>query len=103
MEYVLSRNIPIEGCLTSNVKTKLVSSEVDHPVQEYMKEGQIICVSTDDPLIFQTDIWDEYSKVYALCGIDETSHDDFLNACIIHSFATEDQKRRLSDIVMEVE
>jgi len=95
MQYILSKKIPVEICLTSNVKTGLVSSEDNHPVKRYLEKGHIICVATDDPLIFQTSISEEYSKMMKICRVDNRWHKYHLKECIKHSFATDDQKKKL--------
>ncbi len=61
MRSLRERNIPVEVCLTSNVHTgRFVPDIASHPVRAMFEAGIPICINSDDPAIFQTDITREY-------------------------------------------
>ncbi|HKD06291.1 MAG TPA: adenosine deaminase [Bryobacteraceae bacterium] len=52
--------IPLEVCITSNVRTGAVSSLREHPVRRLFDAGVPIALNTDDPGLFETDLASEY-------------------------------------------
>ncbi|MFH1037963.1 MAG: adenosine deaminase [PVC group bacterium] len=54
MAWVRDRGIPLEICLTSNVKTKTVPNLPSHPVRRLYDYGIRISLNTDDPAICDT-------------------------------------------------
>ena len=54
------RQIPVEICLTSNLKTGVCSDIAQHPVRNYFDQGIMITVNTDDPALFRTTLAREY-------------------------------------------
>ena len=60
MELLRERGIPLEICLTSNVKTSTVPSIERHPVRALFDFGIRISLSTDDPAICVTTLSEEY-------------------------------------------
>ncbi len=60
MEWLKGRGIPLEICLTSNVKTQTVPSLAEHPVRRLFDSGIRLSLSTDDPAICDTTLSGEY-------------------------------------------
>ncbi len=60
MQELAQRQIPIEVCVTSNVKTGVCPSLADHPVRRYFDEGLMVTINTDDPAMFETSLSTEY-------------------------------------------
>src|SRR6266568_811741 len=56
IEEVATRQIPVEICLTSNVRTGCCSKISDHPVRRYFDQGLMVTLNTDDPSMFGTSI-----------------------------------------------
>jgi adenosine deaminase len=54
------RQIPLEMCVISNVKTGVCNSVKTHPVRRYFDEGLMVTVNSDDPTMFNTSIAQEY-------------------------------------------
>ena len=65
VNYLAARNVPLEVCPTSNVRTGLCPSYEDHPVRTLFEAGVPITVNSDDPTFFGTTLADEYAHVYA--------------------------------------
>ncbi len=53
-------NIPLEICLTSNVRTGAVASLAEHPVRRLYDAGVPIVLNTDDPALFGCTFESEY-------------------------------------------
>jgi aminodeoxyfutalosine deaminase len=60
MQELAQRQIPIEICVTSNVKTGVCPNLGDHPVRRYFDEGLMVTINTDDPALFGTSLSQEY-------------------------------------------
>ena len=60
LNYVNDHRIPLEVCITSNVQTKAVKSFDNHPVKFYFDLGIRITLNTDNRLISNTTLTDEY-------------------------------------------
>ncbi|VUT26946.1 MAG: adenosine deaminase [Candidatus Methanolliviera sp. GoM_oil] len=54
------REIPLEMCVTSNVRTGVCKSVEFHPIKQYFQEGLVVTVNSDDPTMFNTSITREY-------------------------------------------
>jgi adenosine deaminase/aminodeoxyfutalosine deaminase len=72
MARLREENIPLEVCITSNVKTGAVGSLEEHPVRKLYEAGVPITLNTDDPGIFDTDLRTEYSVARDIFGFTET-------------------------------
>ena len=59
-EYVNDRRIPLEICLTSNVQTRVAASYEEHPFREYYDRGMNVVLNTDNRLMSDTTLTDEY-------------------------------------------
>ncbi|XP_028407028.1 adenosine deaminase-like protein [Dendronephthya gigantea] len=57
---VLQAKIPLELCLTSNVKCRTVKSYEDHHFKDWRKNGHPIVICTDDKGVFTSSLSEEY-------------------------------------------
>ena len=60
ISYLQERQIPLEICVVSNIKTRVCKSFKEHPVRNYFKEGLMVTINSDDPTMFDTSITNEY-------------------------------------------
>jgi aminodeoxyfutalosine deaminase len=60
VEELATRQIPVEICITSNLRTGVCTSLADHPVKNYFDEGVMVTLNTDDPALFATSLTREY-------------------------------------------
>ena len=60
VEELATRQIPVEICLTSNLRTGCCTSLAEHPVRNYFDQGVMITLNTDDPAMFGTSLTREY-------------------------------------------
>lgn len=71
MERLRGEQIPLEVCITSNVKTGAVSSLAEHPVRRLFNAGIPIVLNTDDPGVFETDLAKEFRLARDVFGFSE--------------------------------
>jgi len=60
VEELSQRQIPVEICITSNLRTGCCRLPGDHPVRSYFDHGLMVTLNTDDPAIFETSLNHEY-------------------------------------------
>lgn len=60
LNYINDHRIPLEMCITSNVQTKAVDSFKNHPIKFYFDLGIRTTINTDNRLISNTTLTDEY-------------------------------------------
>lgn len=64
MQYLAKNEIKINICPTSNVLLARVKDYGEHPIKRFIKEGIICSINTDDLLIFNQSISEEYLNLY---------------------------------------
>jgi len=60
VEELSRRQVPVEVCLTSNLRTGCCLSPAEHPVRNYFDQGIMITLNSDDPAMFATSLAQEY-------------------------------------------
>lgn len=60
MDVLAERQIPIEICITSNVRTGCCIQLTNHPVRRYFNAGLMVTLNSDDPAMFGSDLESEY-------------------------------------------
>ena len=64
MKLVKERNIIFNVCPTSNLVLNYVKNIATHPIKQMVDFGLKVTIGTDDILLFDSDINDEYLKLY---------------------------------------
>jgi adenosine deaminase len=83
-EYVNDRRIPLEICLTSNVQTRVAPSYAEHPLRRYLDLGMCVVLNTDNRLMSDTTLTDEYHHAATEVGLTR----DELCAIAVNGFAS---------------
>jgi adenosine deaminase/aminodeoxyfutalosine deaminase len=60
IEELAYRQIPVELCLTSNLRTGVCKAIAEHPAKSYFDQGIMITLNTDDPAMVGTNLSREY-------------------------------------------
>ena len=82
MEELAERQIPIEVCVTSNLRTGCCPELSQHPVRRYFDGGLMLTLNSDDPAMFRTSLVEEYRLVQEHFGFS----DDHLRELARNSF-----------------
>ena len=64
VEHLNQKQIPLEICPTSNVKTGVFPSLKKHPVKQFVERGLLVTINSDDPAMFGATITDEFRKLF---------------------------------------
>jgi aminodeoxyfutalosine deaminase len=60
MEVLAERQVPLEICVTSNLRTGCCPTLEEHPVRRYFDAGLMVTLNSDDPAMFESDLQNEY-------------------------------------------
>lgn len=70
MDLIKERGIALEICPTSNVVTgKYVRRYEDHPIKEFLNRGILVTLNTDDPVLFDVELHEEYERARDKIGL----------------------------------
>lgn len=81
MNHLRERNIPLEICMTSNVRTGAVGRMEEHPVRKLFDAGVPIVLNTDDPALFGCTLEGEFEIAAEKFGFSK----DELNSVARHA------------------
>ncbi|NNM98715.1 MAG: adenosine deaminase [Candidatus Eremiobacteraeota bacterium] len=101
IELLREREIPIEVCPTSNLRTGVVGAPEAHPLPELLAAGLRVAIDDDDPALFGAHIDDEYLEVARLVG--ESALRGCIATAIEASFAPASLKRSLEERLRSAE
>jgi len=68
IEELAERQVPIEICVTSNLRTGCCRELAQHPVRRYFDQGLMLTLNSDDPAMFRTSLVEEYALVQEAFG-----------------------------------
>jgi adenosine deaminase len=69
MDTLAERRIGIECNLTSNVQTSIVADYASHPIGEFLENGLLATINTDDPAVSGIDLPFEYQVAAPKAGL----------------------------------
>ena len=96
IEELAQRQIPVELCITSNLRTGVCKAVAEHPTKNYFDQGLMITLNTDDPALFGTTLIDEYRYVAETFGDDAILR--YARNAIDASFASPVHQARLREL-----
>jgi adenosine deaminase len=97
MDYLLEKQIPLEVCITSNLKTKIFNSLEQHPFDYMYKKGLSVSLNSDDPPMFGADITHELHLLHEKLNYSVKDLAAVTKKAIEASFLEKDEKKRYSD------
>jgi len=93
------RNIAIECCLTSNVKSGTVPSLEEHHLKRIMEADAPKVICTDDSGVFDTTLTKEFLIAAETFGLTREQCIDLTLEAVHHSFASEQEQIQMADRV----
>jgi len=95
VEELAYRQIPLEICVTSNLRTGCCKSAAEHPVKNYFDQGMMITLNTDDPALFGTSLAREYQFAQETYGFTDEHLRELARNSFEASFLPADKKLEL--------
>ncbi|CAL8107716.1 unnamed protein product [Calicophoron daubneyi] len=89
--------IPIEICLTSNVKTETVADYRSHHLLYWLQLGHPVCICTDDKGVFSCTLSSELKQAVNLCGVSMSQLYQMTAWSIDAAFCSEADKRKMHE------
>ena len=71
VEVLAQKQVPLEICISSNLRTGVCARLPEHPVRTLFDHGVMITLNTDDPEMFQTSLPQEYDIARKEFGFSE--------------------------------
>ncbi|RIV37849.1 adenosine deaminase [Micromonospora radicis] len=96
LAYLAERQIAMEVCPTSNVRTRAVATIAEHPLPRLVEAGLLVTINSDDPPMFGTTLDDEYAVAAELLDAGPAQVAALARNAVTASFLDEPGKRRLT-------
>ncbi len=104
LNYINNHRIPLEICLTSNIHTKAVVSISKHPFKHYMNEKVRVTLNTDNRLISNTSLSNEYEIAINNFNLNENEIRTIIVNGFKSAFLPHNKRRELiREVVNELE
>lgn len=95
MATLVQRDIPLEVCPTSNIRTAAAASLEAHPFPVLRDAGVRVTLNTDDPGMFSTDLNREYAIAHEVFGLDAGELTELARESVRASFAPDQTRARV--------
>ncbi|MFY1694476.1 adenosine deaminase [Solwaraspora sp. WMMA2101] len=96
VDHLAQRQIPLEVCPTSNLRTGAVPDLAAHPLAEMVAAGLLVTINSDDPPMFGTSLNQEYLVAAGLLGADTAQLAGLARNAVTASFLPAPDKARLT-------
>ncbi|UCE05719.1 MAG: adenosine deaminase [bacterium] len=97
IEYLKEKQIPLEICVTSNLKTAIFPSPETHPIKQFFDNGLLVTVNSDDPTMFGATITDEYVLLYKTLDFTTESLKKLTINAVKASFLSDSEKQIITN------
>ena len=84
--HLAAKQIPLEVCITSNLRTGAVASLAEHPVRKLYDAGVPIILNSDDPALFGCTLTSEYELAAREFGFTEDELDGLTRNAFRYAF-----------------
>ena len=92
IEELAERQVPIEICVTSNLRTGCCADLAQHPMRHYFDQGLMLTLNSDDPAMFRTSLVEEYALVQEAFGFTDEHLRELARNSFEASFLAPDKK-----------
>lgn len=95
LDYLREARIPLEMCPLSNVCTAVVPSLEEHPIRRYHDMGLLVTVNTDDPMMFNNSLAQEYYSLVERLGFSSDDVRDLILNGVRASWLSSERKESM--------
>ena len=92
MARLVEQQIPVEVCVTSNLRTGCCKSLEQHPLRRYFDGGLKVTLASDDPAMFGTSLGREYQLAQEAFGFSEAELERLARSSFEASFLPQEKK-----------
>jgi adenosine deaminase len=97
VSFLKEKQIPVEMCPISNLRTGVVSRLEEHPIKRFYEEGLLVFVNTDDPKMFNTSMEDELEALVDKLGFERADILQLIDNAVRSAWCDEETKNKLRD------
>ena len=101
MQYVNDHRIPLEICLTSNWQTYSVRSLKHHPLKYYYDQGIRVTLNTDNRLMSDTTLTDEFMLAHELFDFQLHDFREITITAMKSAFLPHNERRKMIKSIAE--
>jgi adenosine deaminase len=95
LDHLVSYNIGIESCLTSNFQTGTVSDLTKHPITTFLDKGVCVCLNTDDPAVSGIELKHEFDVAKQQLNLSTAQFKQLQLNAVEMSFLSDNEKKAL--------
>jgi adenosine deaminase len=95
IEFLKQKQIPMEICPTSNICMGIFHDFESHPLRRLWDAGLLLTVNSDDPVLFNTDLNNEYKILVDHFGFNINDLEKISLNALHASFLPEEQKQKM--------
>lgn len=95
VQRLVRQQVPLELCITSNLRTHSCASLAEHPLRRLFDAGALVTLNTDDPEMFQSTLVGEYALARDHFGFTAAELTQLAANSIRASWLGEERKREL--------
>lgn len=95
MSMLKAHEITLELCPSSNVKFGLFETLSTHPLPQFLEQGVLISLNSDDPPFIPTSVGLEYERVQATFGFDDATMHRITKMALNAAFVDEATRQQL--------
>ena len=95
LDHMVKYNIGFESCLTSNFQTGTVPDLKKHPITQFLANGNLVCLNTDDPAVENIEIKHEFEVAKQVLGFTPSQFTTLQENAITMSFLSDSDKQAL--------
>ena len=96
LDYLGEHRIGLEVSLTSNVHTSAIGSYIEHPIVDYLEQGLLVNLNTDDPVISGIDLRHEFEVAAPQAGLSPDHLRGMQSNAVAMAFLSADEQRCLT-------
>jgi aminodeoxyfutalosine deaminase len=93
-EVLARKQVPVEICVSSNVRTGVCTSLEEHPLKTFFDGGLMVTLNTDDPAMFHTSLCREYELAQQTFGFSQDQLQEIARNSFEASFLPAEKKLR---------
>ena len=101
-KLVKERGIGVEMCPISNLQTKAVADSAEYPLQEFLEEGLLVTINTDNRTVSNTSMTKELEFIQKTYGISDEEILLLMRNAAKTAFVEKEKKERMLKLYEEL-
>jgi len=93
--YLKEKQVPLEMCPISNVRTGVVEDYNQHPVKQFFNTGLLVTINTDDPKMFNNSLAEEYQMLMTQHGFSVQDIQQVITNAVTSAWLEEEERQSL--------